>query len=94
MSLGYMTLNDRQDVMEGRSCHGAVPQTHGVTQHQSVQLLSSQAADFVELQLGPSTTVSRDFTQSLTVNHLVYLLGEAGGEGAHHGPVGDSPIKH
>lgn len=57
MSLGYMALNDRQDVVEGRSCHGAVPQTHGVTQHQSVGLLSFQAADFVELQLGPSTAV-------------------------------------
>lgn len=57
MSLGHVTLNDRQDVVEGGSRHGAVPQTHGVTQHQSVGLLSSQAADFVELQLGPSTTV-------------------------------------
>lgn len=57
VSLGYMALNDRQDVMEAGSCHGAVPQTHDVTQHQAVRLLSTQAAEFVELQLGPATTV-------------------------------------
>lgn len=49
VSLGYKALNDRQEVMEGGSRHGSVPQAHAVTQHQASGLFSSQAQDFEEL---------------------------------------------
>lgn len=49
VSLGYKTFNDGQDVVEGGSRHGSVPQAHGVTQHQSARLFSSQAVDSEEL---------------------------------------------
>lgn len=35
--------------MEGESCHGGAPQTHDVTQHQSLKLLSDQAVYLEEL---------------------------------------------
>lgn len=49
VSLGYTAFNDGQDVMEGGSRHGSVSQAHGVAQHQSTRLFSSQAVDFEKL---------------------------------------------
>lgn len=51
VSLRHMAFNDRQDVMQGQTCHFSTAKAHHITQHQSGSTLSLLTTDVDRLQL-------------------------------------------